>query len=942
MGGQAVHALVDTGCSKAVVRTRLVDHYEGETCMTAFDGRRVKCRGATWIDLVVGGSPLKAYAIVLDNIVNDIDLVLGMDIINRLGGVSVSGTTVQFGKDHCLTASVSVDECTVGLDETKLVSCRIEDRDFEGEFDGKHWTVRWFWKNDQPPTLRNKISCYDRNMNEEKKGEYEKEIERWIEEGILLPWKEEVEDGVLSLMAVEQPTKNKVRPVLDYRELNMQVECHTGDDVTDVCTEKLREWRQMNGELVLVDLRSAYLQIRVAEHLWKYQLVKYQGRTYCLTRLGFGLSAAPRIMAKILKTVLAKSREVEAATSSYVDDILLNESLLSAEKLIAHLNKFGLATKPPERLDGGAALGLRLERGRSGELVFSRGNILPVLPKSLTRRELFSVCGKLVGHYPVAGWLRVACSYIKRKAEGISWNDNVGEYAMSMIKEVMDQVKSADPVRGRWSVNKTTCGSVWCDASSIAIGVLLEIGGEAVEDASWLRKKCDYNHINVAELEAILKGVNLALKWDLREITVITDSSTVYGWVNATLTEEKKIRTKGAAEMIVKRRLGTLKNLIDEFDLKIKIVYVPTSKNKADGLTRVRKGWLTVEKDTHCEESVTMCAESVGVVNVEEMHNMHHVGVDRTLFLVRKVDPNISRRSVQEVVRNCVKCQSVDPAPVVHEKGNIGTEDNWKRLAIDVTHYRNGLYLTMVDCGPGRYTMWKELARETAECIVKVLNEVFLERGPVDELMMDNSTAFRSELLKGFLEKWNIQQFFRAAYKPSGNGIVERNHRTIKAIAERGNISPLEAVFWYNMSPRTGQREDSVPQKALFNYDWRHPVMPPPSVRSIEASTFKLGDEVWVKPPFVKCTSHWKKGTVTGVNSNSNVSVDGMPRHVLDLRRVVIPPPYANEDVSEQDQHDDDVGQLISIEEQEVNRRYPQRDRQPPRWMGDYVIEEND
>lgn len=321
--------------------------------------------------------------------------------------------------------------------------------------------------------------------------------------------------------------------------------------------------------------------------------------------------------------------------------------------------------------------------------MFSRGNILPILPESLTRRELFSVCGKLVGHYPVAGWLRVACSYIKRNAEGTCWDDDVGEHAMIMIKEVMEQVKKADPVRGRWSVNTETGGSVWCDASSIAVGVLLEIGSEAVEDASWLRKKGDYNHINVAELEALLKGVNMALKWDLREITLITDSATVYGWVNATLTEEKRIRTKGAAEMLVKRRLGTLKNLINEFNLKIRIEHIPTSKNKADGLTRVRKEWLKYEEDMHSEEDLGTC---VGAVSVEEMHNMHHVGVDRTLFLARKVDPDVSRSSVEEVVRKCEKCQSVDPAPTVHEKGNIGAEDNWKRLAIDVTHYRNGLY----------------------------------------------------------------------------------------------------------------------------------------------------------------------------------------------------------------------------------------------------------
>ena len=311
-------------------------------------------------------------------------------------------------------------------------------------------------------------------------------MERWIDEGILLPWEGEEDGGILPLMAVEQPTKNKVRPVLDYRELNAYVECHTGDDVADVCCETLRKWRQVEGETTIVDLKYAYLQIRVARDLWRYQLVRYKGRCYCLTRLGFGLNCAPRIMSKILKTVLAKSKKIEGATSSYIDDILVNETQVPAEDLIQHLSRYGLDTKPPEPLDGGAALGLRIQRNRVGELMFYRGNELPVLTDRLTRRELFSVCGKLVGHYPIAGWLRVACSYIKRRAEGIKWEDFIGECAMGIIRGVVERVEREDPVRGRWKVpgGGDGGGVVWCDASSLAMGVLLEIEGQGVEDAA--------------------------------------------------------------------------------------------------------------------------------------------------------------------------------------------------------------------------------------------------------------------------------------------------------------------------------------------------------------------------------------------------------------------------------------------------------------------------
>lgn len=50
------------------------------------------------------------------------------------------------------------------------------------------------------------------------------------------------------------------------------------------------------------------------------------------------------------------------------------------------------------------------------------------------------------------------------------------------------------------------------------------------------------------------------------------------------------------------------------------------------------------------------------------------------------------------------------------------------------------------------------------------------------------------------LGKWSTRHFFRAGYRPGGNGIVQNQHHTIKAIAERGQIS-VEAVFCYNMSP---------------------------------------------------------------------------------------------------------------------------------------------
>ena len=78
--------------------------------------------------------------------------------------------------------------------------------------------------------------------------------------------------------------------------------------------------------------------------------------------------------------------------------------------------------------------------------------------------------------------------------------------------------------------------------ASIAIGTILKIEGKIVEDTSWLRKKDDFSYINMTKLEFVLKGVNLALKWGLRNLEVKTNSDTVCGWIETIIKKEKKVR----------------------------------------------------------------------------------------------------------------------------------------------------------------------------------------------------------------------------------------------------------------------------------------------------------------------------------------------------------------------------------------------------------------
>ena len=261
-------------------------------------------------------------------------------------------------------------------------------------------------------------------------------------------------------------------------------------------------------------------------------------------------------MSEIVRKVLSLDPDIARSTDHYMDDVIVNEDIAIADEVIDHLRKYGLESKERQPLQSAKVLGLQLQQ-RGGTLSWCRGKPFSV-PQHLdggkvTRRELFSVCGQLTGHYPVAAWLRVCCGYIKRKSEGFKWEDDIGDVAKSLLRDLIARVKKDDPVKGVWNSHSKEPVRVWCDASSLAIGVVIEIGNFVLEDAAWLRKVNDAAHINVAELEAVIRGVNLALKWKVNDLQVMTNSATVKNWLESVFSLTHRARAHGIAEMLVGR-----------------------------------------------------------------------------------------------------------------------------------------------------------------------------------------------------------------------------------------------------------------------------------------------------------------------------------------------------------------------------------------------------
>ena len=109
--------------------------------------------------------------------------------------------------------------------------------------------------------------------------------------------------------------------------------------------------------------------------------------------------------------------------------------------------------------------------------------------------------------------------------------------------------------------------------------------------------------------------------------------------------------------------------------------------------------------------------------------------------------------------------------------GAIEIDEIWHRVGMDVTHVNGGHYLTLIDCGPTRFAVWRRMQRQDTASVIQQLESVFFERGAPVELLTDNDPAFRSGAFTQFAERWALRVRFRCAYVASGSGITERCHR---------------------------------------------------------------------------------------------------------------------------------------------------------------------
>ncbi len=762
------------------------------------------------------------------------------------------------------------------------------------------YEFRWRWKAEPKGLIWKGAYIYERKLKtDEAKQEFRREMESWINNKFLVPYDDATmgpPGAILPLNPVVQPGKStKVRPTCDYTELNPFIVSGMDRDHNEVCSDSVRKWRAFAG-FIVADLSKAYMRVHIVPELYRFQTIQWEGRRYALTRLGFGLSSAPRVLKTIIDGIL-EGHNVDA----YRDDLCvgfetkegLAEARAQMSSALKSLQQAGFPAKETTEVVAGEQtepiriLGLEVYSDPRGTLRWRRKAPIE-RPESLkTLRELAGMVGKLApGNLPVLAWARpyaqILRSVIGREA-GTLWKDPPTPELCRFAREFVQLLTEDDPAGGIWSIakkmEKGKLGSDWvlcCDASQIAMGSVLISGPQIdedriVEDHCWLNTKP--RQINVLEAEAIVKGLTEACKYigSGDRLKIVVDSKTAHSWAVKAINNEI-FRCNSLSGPLLARRLSILHDLSKEIG-SISVVWVPSSDNPADKLTRVNARWVEWFR-TKTQFDWDETPKIIGAINTGgamtdtirdwqgkmngtwhgtgtvELHGLicqphrsrrgiylpvippdfaaeyirkrheelGHQGTNGLWQSVREeaAFPGINLASeIAKMVGDCDICTRKHKSQYTGSGGTQGGRYPWDEVFVDCLTLPSASLAGVIVAIDG-FSRWLEMKPTesfSSKNVIGFLDELASRFGYPKVIRVDHGREFDNAALRAWCEQHGTMLQFSSVANPRSQSTVERANRTIlgvmRALAAEDN-RPWEEIVTRTMSIYNGRSHSAL------------------------------------------------------------------------------------------------------------------------------------
>ena len=225
--------------------------------------------------------------------------------------------------------------------------------------------------------------------------------------------------------------------------------------------------------------------------------------------------------------------------------------------------------------------------------------------------------------------------------------------------------------------------------------------------------------------------------------------------------------------------------------------------------------------------------------NIHSSPSGGHLGITRTnlrakeRFFWRRMDECIRR-----YIRNCFKCSQIKHDPTITKAPlkSIEVSEPFLFWALDYmgplpeTAQGNRHILVLID----HFTKWCEVfptKDQRASSVASVLvSRVFSRFGPPAVIHSDQGRNFQSNLMHKIYEMMGVKKSRTTAYHPQGDGLVERQNRTLQEILSNFVSENHhdwdqwvdQAVFAYNTSAH--ESTGLSPYELVFGHPPRMPI----------------------------------------------------------------------------------------------------------------------
>ena len=185
-----------------------------------------------------------------------------------------------------------------------------------------------------------------------------------------------------------------------------------------------------------------------------------------------------------------------------------------------------------------------------------------------------------------------------------------------------------------------------------------------------------------------------------------------------------------------------------------------------------------------------------------------HLGIRRTRWQIRRRAYWVGwSKEVQRFCRRCPQCCQYrrGKPPQQGPLQPLPSGEPWERLSIDITgphpkSRRGHVYILTIMDNFTKFVEAVPLANQEATSVARALVETVIVRyGAPLQILTDQGTNFESHLFKELCRLLGIDKVRTSAYHPSGNGLIERFHRTMNAML--GKIVSNHQRDWDELLP---------------------------------------------------------------------------------------------------------------------------------------------